>query len=69
MLMAAPMAYGQAVFDRKDYVEYVKALTNLVVRMQVCQKSTNKLDTIFADCLVKMSEQRMTAPQYPNRSY
>ena len=58
MLMAAPMAYGQAVFDRKDYVEYVKALTNLVVRMQVCQKSTNKLDTIFADCLVKMSDEQ-----------
>ncbi|MBQ9043198.1 MAG: DUF262 domain-containing protein [Eggerthellaceae bacterium] len=58
MLMAAPMAYGQDVFERKDYVEYVKTLINLVVRMQVCQKSTNKLDTIFADCLVKMADEQ-----------
>ena len=58
MLMAAPMAYGQDIFERKDYIEYAKTLIELVVRMQVCQKSTNKLDAIFADCLIKMADEQ-----------
>ena len=43
------------VFKSKEHIDYVEALVNLVVRMQVCQKSTNKLDAIFVECLKKMA--------------
>ncbi|MBR0455783.1 MAG: DUF262 domain-containing protein [Firmicutes bacterium] len=40
--------------ERKDFEEFLDTLTSLVIRMQVCDKSFNRLDTIFEKCIEKM---------------
>ncbi|MCH3968562.1 MAG: DUF262 domain-containing HNH endonuclease family protein [Atopobiaceae bacterium] len=54
-LFAALFEYRGKGFDR-ELVEFAEELTKLLVRMQVCEKSTNRLDTIFADCIKRIKE-------------
>lgn len=51
LLFAVLDHYGQDLVDKSEYVSFVYALMNLLVRMQVCEKSTNKLDLIFTKCI------------------
>ena len=54
LLFAAGNKYSKTVVDTKEYYLFVKALLNLIVRMQICEKSTNRLDTIFSKCVELM---------------
>lgn len=42
--------------ERKDFDDFLKALTSLVVRMQVCDISTNRLDSFFESCIKQMEK-------------
>ena len=60
MLFAVPLKYGQEIFKKDGYYQYVLALTTLIVRMQVCEKSSNKLDRIFTSCLNELDDDEKT---------
>lgn len=42
--------------ERKEFDAFLKALTSLVIRMQICDISTNRLDSIFENCIKKMEQ-------------
>jgi len=54
MLYAAVSKYGVNVVDGKDFLDYSEMLIRLVVRMQVCEKSMNKLDSCFSEWIKEM---------------
>ena len=54
ILFAVAKYYGEAVIDTDEYRIFAKTLQKLIVRMQVCEKSTNKLDSLFANCIDAM---------------
>ena len=55
LLFATACHYGKDILKSKEYSRFVKALTTLVVRMQICDKSTNRLDSIFSSCVNKIN--------------
>lgn len=55
ILFATAMHYGYDALKSDEYYRFVKALSTLVVRMQICDRSTNRLDSIFSDCINKMN--------------
>lgn len=57
MLFAAAKYYQESCLLSPDYIKFAKVLLSLVVRMQVCEKSMNKLDTIFSECIDMMQKQ------------
>ncbi len=54
MLLAVPLKYND--YSNEDYCNYANALTNLIVRMSVCQKNMNKLDNFFTEFLREMDK-------------
>ncbi len=56
MLMAPYLIYPENQINKKTYVEYVDVLTNLVVRIQVTEKSSNVYDKIYHICIEKMKD-------------
>lgn len=55
VLMFAVAAHYEDIIKSKEYEDFLKALINLVVRIQVCEKSTNRLDSIFSKCIDVMN--------------
>ena len=60
MLFAAILKYGSDIVSLKEFVDYSKTLIKLVVRMQVCEKSMNRLDSHFSNWITKMTENEIT---------
>lgn len=56
MLFSAVSHYGKDIISSNKFKDYVKTLTNLVVRMQICEKTTNKLDTMFSRYIKLMAD-------------
>lgn len=54
ILFAVAKHYGDTAFNNNEYQEFAKILQMLIVRMQVCEKSMNKLDSLFANCIDAM---------------
>ena len=54
LLFAVVNRYGEMILDTDDYVNFASRLQCLMVRMQVCEKSTNRIDTLFANCINSM---------------
>lgn len=54
ILFAVAKHHGTEVLKEKDYYDFAQTLLTFVVRMQVCEKSMNKLDTIFGQLIDKM---------------
>jgi len=54
LIFAAANHYGTGTVSNPDYLELVKVLQKLAVRMQVCEKSMNRLDNLFSVCIEKM---------------
>ena len=57
MLFAAAKHFREDSLSSPEYLRFAKMLLSLVVRMQVCEKSMNKLDTIFSECIDMMKNQ------------
>lgn len=57
MLFAVAKYYDGDTLESDEYYSFAKTLLKLVVRMQVCEKSMNKLDTIFGQCINKMKNE------------
>lgn len=56
LLFAVAKHYGEAEVNTNDYKDFAITLQNLIVRMQVCEKSTNRLDSLFANCIEAMKD-------------
>ncbi len=56
ILFAVAKHYGDDIINTNEYQQFAVALQNLIVRMQVCEKSTNKLDSLFAACIESMKD-------------
>lgn len=56
ILFAVAKHFGEEIVNGKEYKEFAKTLQNLIVRMQVCEKSTNRLDSLFANCIEAMKD-------------
>lgn len=57
LLFAVAYHYrSQNIMQANDYLNFIIALTSLVVRMQICDMSMNKLDVIFRKCIKAMKE-------------
>lgn len=54
LLFAVAFHYGKESVGTDEYYKLAKMLFSLVVRMQVCNMSMNKLDGVFANCILKM---------------
>jgi len=59
MLFAALKHYGDIINDA-SFEAFLKAIIKLVVRIQVCEKSTNRLDTKFSEWIDMMKNQSMS---------
>lgn len=57
MLFGAVLNYGIDVVEKKEYTDFVKELTKLVVRMQVCERNMNRLDVYFSRWIEAMKNQ------------
>lgn len=57
MLFSAAKQFGEACLTTPDYLTFAKELLALIVRMQVCEKSMNKLDNIFSECIEMLKTQ------------
>ncbi|MCR5335014.1 MAG: DUF262 domain-containing HNH endonuclease family protein [Synergistes sp.] len=57
MLFAAAKHFGENSFETGEYLKFAGTLLALVIRMQVCEKNMNKLDTIFSECIDMMKNQ------------
>lgn len=44
------------ILNKKEYMDFVKSLTALLVRMQISEMSMNKLDLLFKACIKEMRE-------------
>lgn len=52
LLFAVAFQYrANKIIDSHEFIKLINELTKLLVRMQVCERSMNKLDTIFSDCI------------------
>lgn len=63
MLFAAISKYGSSVINDKVFLDYTETLIKLIVRMQVCEKNMNKLDSFFADWIKKMKDSGISLKQ------
>lgn len=57
MLFAAAKHYGVNELSSNSYLSFSKALLALLVRMQVCEKSMNRLDALFSEWIDMMKTQ------------
>lgn len=56
LLFAVLQTYGESITKKKDFDSFLKALHTLIIRMQVCDKSMNRLDNQFSDYIREMKE-------------
>lgn len=54
MLFAAAWHYGVDCIASDEFKRFTKTLLALIVRMQVCERNMNKLDSVFSDCIEMM---------------
>lgn len=54
LIFAALIQYGESVIDDATFQKFLAKVITLIVRMQVCEKSSNRLDTVFSSCIKKM---------------
>lgn len=57
LLFATMRQYGLQVLSDSSYLDFIQTLLTLIVRMQVCDKSMNKLDHLFSHCIDAMKNQ------------
>lgn len=57
MLYGAAIHYGISIITKSEFVNFVKELTKLVVRMQVCERNMNRLDSYFSRWITSMKTQ------------
>lgn len=57
ILFAVAWNFKNSIEDSADFAVFAKALLSLLVRMQVCEISMNKLDQTFAECIKMMRDQ------------
>lgn len=57
LIFAVASHYGQDILKSKEYYRFLKALSTLVIRMQICEKNTNRLDSLFSDCVNKINHE------------
>ena len=67
ILFAAAYCYGEDVIKSSEYIAFASTLQTLVVRMQVCEKSMNKLDTLFSTCIDTMKNGGASLPVITNK--
>jgi conserved hypothetical protein len=60
LLFATIRTYGPAIIEDSIYLEFINTLLTLIVRMQVCDKSMNKLDHLFSQCIDAMKNRSET---------
>lgn len=56
ILFAVLQTYGDSIIKKKDFDLFLKALHTLIIRMQVCDKSMNRLDNQFSEYIKEMKE-------------
>ena len=56
LLFAVLQTYGEAIIKKKSFDTFLKALHTLIIRMQICDKSMNRLDTQFSEYIKEMKE-------------
>ena len=56
LLFAVLQTYGESIIKKKSFDIFLKALHTLIIRMQVCDKSMNRLDTQFSEYIKEMKE-------------
>lgn len=56
LLFAAAKHYGETIINTSEYKLFAENLQKLIVRMQVCEKSANKLDSLFSRCVTAMKD-------------
>ncbi len=54
-IFSAAFHYDNIV-GTQSYVDFLNALIKYIVRMQVCQKSMNRLDVVFSECIKNMKK-------------
>ena len=63
ILFAAAYRYGRDIISSKDYVLFASALQKFIVRLQVCDKSMNKLDALFSKSIDQMRDYKSQLSQ------
>ena len=58
ILFAVAVTYKDSGIKQQAYVEFLKALTKLIVKMQICERSMNRLDTTFSSCITLMKDKK-----------
>lgn len=66
LLFSAASYYGVDSIKTVEYRNLIQAITSLVVRMQICEMSMNKLDVLFKKCIKAMKEENYTLEQITN---
>lgn len=70
ILYATVKHYGKDVSlkgAKDDYIKFVKSLLILLVRIQVCDIGTNRLDSYFSECIKAMKNQNEDIKSLANR--
>ncbi len=62
LLFAAYKQFHDNGMKKSEYFEFARELFSLAVRMQVCEKSTNRLDAIFSNAIKKMKSGTSSLP-------
>lgn len=66
LLFAVLRNYGDAILKTKEFLVFLKTLHTLIVRMQVCEKSMNKLDNKFSEYIEKMKTSSASLTEITN---
>lgn len=56
LLFSTLAHYGMEIINSKEYLHFLNTLITLIVRMQICEKSTNRLDVVFSDCIHRIND-------------
>lgn len=56
LLFSVLSHYGNSILTSKDFKDFLTKLFMLIIRMQICDKSMNKLDRLFSKCIKAMKE-------------
>ena len=66
LLFAVLRNYGDSILKTKEFLVFLKTLHTLIVRMQVCEKSMNKLDNKFSEYIDKMKTSSASLTEITN---
>lgn len=56
IIFAVALTYKDTGIKQQVFVDFLKTLTKLIVKMQICERSMNRLDTTFSSCIALMKE-------------